>query len=776
MPDVITRASTLLEALEEAFWQAAVYNEQVETPPAAILWPDKQREWQPLMSQLRESFPQLLTLGPYDVDANRGPAIWIKCMIAGTLEAADWPEDVVPVIYMPGVSRRDIRAVEQCSEEVKPLAELQFRGVLWTQTNARDWTVRAFLVTENGGLGLEIAQDEATREALRLALPRLAHEPLQKLRGSRIEADTLRELLVQDSALDLLWWIGDPDEKRAEWSDDHWETFCSICRDQYGFDPEKDGALQAAQLLGLKEGPWASVWQRFTEAPKRYPGLEEKLRQARPPQPADLFSREPAWPQENEEAERELRSKLKGLQELSLRDAIAEVKSLEEEHGERRSWVWADMGKAPLAEALEYLVALAKGVAVSLGGGTPDAVATAYREEGWKADDAALTALRSVTRLEDTNVIRGAVDVLYRPWLERGAEVLQEAMATHGVPPVPEAPEASSGEVFLFADALRYDVGQRLVACLKQESLTVTHDWHWAALPSLTPTAKPAVAPLATAVETTSPANEFAPQLDGARLDVRRFRKWMEEAGYQILKEEETGDPEGRAWTEIGTIDSHGHDEGWKIARRIDELLQDVTGRVRQLLNAGWSTIHIVTDHGWLVLPDALPKEDLPQYLTQTRWGRCATLQEEVQADRLVVDWHWNPSVRIAMAPGIHVHRNGLQYAHGGISAQECVVPRLRVTQSDVSQQLPSIESVSWSGLRCRVQVAHAGDDARVDLRTRVQDPATSIALSAKTPKDDGSVSLPVPDPLREGEGAFVVLLRGEEVIATYSTTVGDYE
>lgn len=63
-----------------------------------------------------------------------------------------------------------------------------------------------------------------------------------------------------------------------------------------------------------------------------------------------------------------------------------------------------------------------------------------------------------------------------------------------------------------------------------------------------------------------------------------------------------------------------------------------------------------------------------------------------------------------------------------------------------------------------------------VDLRTRVQDPSTSIALSAKMPKDDGSVSLPVPDALREGEGVFVVLLSGEDVIATYSTTVGDYE
>jgi hypothetical protein len=92
MPEVITTATTPLDALERAFNRAATYNERSRVALIAILWPDEKEEWTRLLPRLRERFPQLLTLGEYDSDKKRGPAIWLKCMIARTLEAADWPE------------------------------------------------------------------------------------------------------------------------------------------------------------------------------------------------------------------------------------------------------------------------------------------------------------------------------------------------------------------------------------------------------------------------------------------------------------------------------------------------------------------------------------------------------------------------------------------------------------------------------------------------------------------------------------------------------------
>jgi hypothetical protein len=42
--------------------------------------------------------------------------------MAGTLPEVELP-DGAPVIYLPGVSRADIRAVEDCPKELQPLAE-----------------------------------------------------------------------------------------------------------------------------------------------------------------------------------------------------------------------------------------------------------------------------------------------------------------------------------------------------------------------------------------------------------------------------------------------------------------------------------------------------------------------------------------------------------------------------------------------------------------------------------------------------------------------------
>jgi len=48
-------------------------------------------------------------------------------MIAGKPFDVGLPVDRIPIFYLPGVSRQDLRAVESCPEYLKPLAELQYR-------------------------------------------------------------------------------------------------------------------------------------------------------------------------------------------------------------------------------------------------------------------------------------------------------------------------------------------------------------------------------------------------------------------------------------------------------------------------------------------------------------------------------------------------------------------------------------------------------------------------------------------------------------------------
>jgi len=141
---------TVGAALVKAIRSASVFNPDVQVAPACILWPDKDRQWEAVIPRLQGEMPELLVLGDYAPEKRTGPAIWLRCVIAGAAVGVELPAERPPIFYLPGVSRQDLRAVEGCPDRLKPLAELQYRGAIWTQVNAKDWTILAFLKTDQG--------------------------------------------------------------------------------------------------------------------------------------------------------------------------------------------------------------------------------------------------------------------------------------------------------------------------------------------------------------------------------------------------------------------------------------------------------------------------------------------------------------------------------------------------------------------------------------------------------------------------------------------------
>ena len=89
------------------------------------------------------------------------------------------------------------------------MVELQYRGVFFTQHNHRDWTVLAFLQAGKGGLGLDVARDGATVDAMKRALGQLAQTPVDQLKGKRLEVGDFDALLTPDPVRDLLTWLND---------------------------------------------------------------------------------------------------------------------------------------------------------------------------------------------------------------------------------------------------------------------------------------------------------------------------------------------------------------------------------------------------------------------------------------------------------------------------------------------------------------------------------------------------------------------------------------
>ena len=180
---------------------------------------------------------------------------------------------------------------------------------------------------------------------------------------------------------------------KSGWNSGRWSAFKSRCKADFKFDPDKDGVLVGAELLGRQEGPWAAVWERFTESPVLYPGVPELLSRA---MPSELFIEPSSWPQNNEEEEATLRKALLELEKSTPSNARERILELEKLHGPRREWVWAKLGQAPLAETLGYLADLAKRASSKLGGASTAEMAKLYVDAAWEVDTAALSAMAAV--------------------------------------------------------------------------------------------------------------------------------------------------------------------------------------------------------------------------------------------------------------------------------------------------------------------------------------------------------------------------------------------
>ncbi len=773
-------AVTVVEALAASLAAAARHNPNDTDPPAAVLWSDPNALWQSVIPHLRRLMPQLLVLGEFDPELRTGPAIWLRCMIERTLEHPRIPDDATPAIYLPAVSRQVLGAADTCPDHLKPLVELQFRGVCWTQKSGRDWTVEAFLVSKVGGLGLDVARDADTRQSMLRALTELATTPVRALTGRRIEAEDFDRLFSSDPDRDLLVWLNDAAGVKDEWEAGRWSAFRSRCKADLGFDPDKDGELAAAERLGRREGAWRSIWTRFVESPALYRGIPELLRRAKPD---ELFVERSSWPQENEADEDELRRALLELGGQAPPAARARVIELEHRHSERRDWVWAKLGEAPLAHAVAHLAVIAERSSTQLGGGSAAEMARSYADGAWEIDAAALSSIAAVKTATDTRAVSRALDAIYRPWLEAAAVHLQSLEANEpGAIRDAEATyetKVESGTVMLFADGLRFDLAQRLIERLHARGLSATCAARWSGLPTVTATAKPAVSPVRAGITGVSPGDDFRPvtAAELRPLTPDRFHRLLADAGIAYLGATDDGDPAGRAWTESGQIDRLGHSLKGALAGGIDSQIDSLLERVESLCAAGWREVRVVTDHGWLWLPGGLPKVELPKYLTRSRWARCAAIAGESAVQTPVVSWHWNLQAPVAVAPGIACFEAGHEYAHGGVSLQESLIPSVRVTAGTRSAAAQAkITDVAWVGLRCRVRVDGAEGQLRVDLRQRVGDPASSISTS-RSVDDAGAASLLVADDDLEGASAVVVVLDAEDrVIAKQSTIIGGEE
>ncbi len=776
---------TLVRAVvAKALRDAAAFNAGANSAPAAVLWADPERAWEPVVRLLQEAVP-ILVLGEYDPAGARGPALWLRAVLASP-ESAELPAHLAKrdernpwVIYLPGVSRGSVAEATALDDSLAPLAEVAIRSNWWPSAHGQTpWTPHSFLASKQGA-GLDIASDSATKAALAQVLNKFLLEDVADLkRIGRLDSSRLHNLVLDDTVRTLLEWMNDPAAVRASLEGAQWQALVASCKSVYGFGPEKDGALTAASKLGGRTGEWGAVWQRFAENPSRYLNVPSLLDQARPsvvPLFGDTDPHPDSWPSWNRDQEDALRSALGALG--THPDPRGRVQELAAAHTSREDNVWAALGQAPLARAVSHLAELAGRVVTAPTATDLKAQVAWYSDEGHAIDDLALRTIAAAKTAQDRTAVAHALGAIYDPWVDQSARAFQKAAV--GTYRGQTGLDVTAGTCVVYVDALRYDLAMRVGRRLS--GLAAVVEPRQAAFPSVTPTGQPAVAPIK--IRVTGGAAFDAADDQGRSVKGAVLRSALAGAGVQFLEWDtaQVGDPTGAAWTQTNMIDSLGHSHGHQMADLIDHHLDLVAERVRTLLDAGWRKVVLVTDHGFLLPGQTAQKVNLPMQVTEgdaARKPRVARLKAAAaRPDFPILPWTWDSSVDMASAPGAAAFEAGCLYEHGGLSLQECVIPVVTVMRDDFAAAHVQIEAVRWTGQRCRIDYCPAGAEVVAEVRLRPADASSAIG-GPKSPTEPGEVKVLIDEEQAPaGANAWVVLLDlSGGVLAQAQTTVGGVE
>ena len=107
---------------------------------------------------------------------------------------------------------------------------------------------------------------------------------------------------------------------------------------------------------------------------------------------------------------------------------------------------------------------------------------------------------------------------------------------------------------------------------------------------------------------------------------------------------------------------------------------------------------------------------------------------------------------------------------------QECLTLELTVINASLSQTSLAVEitDLLWKGLRCTVAIDGEVPFLSLDIRIDAGDAATSLVVSVKPFKDNGTASVVVENEDMEGCSAMVVLLDAQgSLVAQAATVIG---
>ena len=268
----------------------------------------------------------------------------------------------------------------------------------------------------------------------------------------------------------------------------------------------------------------------------------------------------------------------------------------------------------------------------------------------------------------------------------------------------------------LIVDALRYDCAHLIRQVL--QNFDVELEPMRAAIPTITPVGMTALMPLsAKEVSFEIKGNSLHPRVNGKDTAVRSTRiAFLKDFGADCREVSEleaiSDGPHGLGELLVvfghEEVDHIGHGSADTLVRHLHIEIERIARLVRKLHRWSYPEVHVVTDHGFILLDaDRLPDE----VTCDTEWCRVkkerfALVPAEADLPVASLPFDWDPSLRVALPPGLAFFKAEKSFSHGGAALQELVIPHL-VSRSRTTSKRIGVEVVlpTFELMRAAVKV-----------------------------------------------------------------------
>ena len=126
-------------------------------------------------------------------------------------------------------------------------------------------------------------------------------------------------------------------------------------------------------------------------------------------------------------------------------------------------------------------------------------------------------------------------------------------------------------------------------------------------------------------------------------------------------------------------VDSIGHGSAEALIRHVDLEVNRLVLFIRRLHRWGYPEVHVVTDHGFILLDEEKLPSEVPcnKDWCYVRKERFALVPAHADVPLVTFPFGWDETMRLALPPGLAFFMAEKSFSHGGGALQEILIPHL---------------------------------------------------------------------------------------------------